>query len=210
MKRSLFALALAAALPMSASAATISHLYAEFGYVSADVLGDDNMDGWQLKGEADIARGFYALGSYSRVGDDNIDSGFVDTLGNPILIDINFDETAIGVGYHHAISDKADWNTEVSYVHDQVDLNGHAFGAGDDGDNGYRVATGLRGMLAPKFEGSIYINYTDVNDFGNGVGAGIGGVFHFNDTWGLTAGYDHADRDNGDIDSWNLGVRASF
>jgi hypothetical protein len=209
MKRSLFALALAAALPMSAHAATISYLYAEVGYVHSDTL-DENLNGYDFKGSADIAHNFYAVGSYSRVSKSNIDLGYVDQNFDPVLIDVSYSQAAVGAGYHHAISDKADWNVEVSYVHDQLGYSANAFGALDAGDNGYRVATGLRGMLGERFEGSVYINYTDVNDFGNGVGAGVGGLFHINDMWGITAGYDHADRDNTNINSWNLGVRASF
>jgi hypothetical protein len=65
-------------------------------------------------------------------------------------------------------------------------------------------------MLGAKFEGNVNVNYTDVSNFGNGVGAGIGGMFHVNDTWGITGAYDYSKRDSTNLDTWTLGVRASF
>jgi hypothetical protein len=35
-------------------------------------------------------------------------------------------------------------------------------------------------------------------------------MFHINETWGITAGYDYSSRDNSDINTWSLGARASF
>jgi opacity protein-like surface antigen len=204
MKRSLFAIALAAALPLSAQAADpISHLFGEVGYNHTSALGEA-MNGYDFKGEAHISDHFYALGSYSHVQKDNVDFGF------PILIDIQFTQYALGVGYHHALSERAEWNAEASYVRDDIDESANAFGADSFGANGYRVATGLRGMLSNKFEGNIYINYTNVNDFGNGIGGGLGGQFHITDTWGITAGYDHSKRDSSNVNTWTVGVRASY
>jgi hypothetical protein len=209
MKRSLFALALAAALPMSAQASNISHIFAELDYAHSDVL-DENLNGYAFKGEAAMGDNFYALGSYSRVGKSNIDLGFYDQYGNTVLIDVDYTQTAIGAGFHRAISDNADWNVELSYVRDELGYSANQYGTLDQGDNGYRVATGARFMMGSKFEGNFNVNYTDVNDFGSGVGAGIGGVFHINETWGIAGGYDHADREDTDINTWHLGVRASF
>lgn len=189
MKRSLFALALAAALPLSAQASELKYNYIEADYARTHAFGTD-ADGWKLKGSAAFGESFYGIGSYGQVSDNGVD----------------FNEGSVGLGYRHAISDRADWDSELSYVHDELDAG--SFGSTDD--NGYRIATGVRGMLAPKFEGNINVNYTDVNDFGNGVGVGIGGMFHINDTWGITGGYDYSNRDNSDINTWTLGARASF
>ena len=78
------------------------------------------------------------------------------------------------------------------------------------GDSGYRAAVGVRSRLSDKVEGRVAINYTDVGDYGNGIGADAGLVVHLNDTWGLFGSYDYSDRDSSSLNTWNLGVRASF
>jgi hypothetical protein len=189
MKRSLIALALAAALPLSAQATDLKYNYVEADYASTHAF-DTTADGYRLKGSVGFGEDFYGIGSYSRVSKNGVD----------------FNEGTLGLGYRHAISDKADWVSELSYVNDEFD----AGSLGNTNDNGYRIATGVRGMLGDKFEGNFNINYTDVNDFGNGVGAGVGGLFHINDMWGVAGGYDYSNRDNSDVNTWTLGVRASF
>ncbi len=74
-------------------------------------------------------------------------------------------------------------------------------------------------MLADHFEATANVNYQDVGDAGNGVGAGVGGIYHVNDMWGITANYDYTPRNsisfggvdiNETINTWSVGVRASF
>ncbi len=101
---------------------------------------------------------------------------------------------------------KTDWINELSYVHDSADAGYY----GNVSDSGYRVATGLRSMVGENVELTGKLNYTDVGDFGNGIGVSLGGVYHVNDMFGITAGYDYADRDNVDLSSWNVGARLSF
>ena len=193
MTRSIIALALAAALPLSAQAGEISYKYIEAGYASNHLDlggGSGTLDGYDVKGSVAFNDSFYGNFSY--------------TSGSKNSVDL--DETVVGVGYRTAISDKADFNASLSWVHDNLDINNF----GSASDDGYRVAVGVRGMLADKFEGNFNVNYTDAGDFGNGVGAGIGALVHINDTWGITAGYDYSNRDSIDLSTWNLGVRASF
>lgn len=188
MKLSLIALALAAALPLSAQASELKYNYIEADYASTHAF-SNTLDGYKVKGSVAFGDDFYGTASY----------GEVSKNGG------HFDEGTVGIGYRHAISDKANWESELSYVDDQVKGGGISFS-----DNGYRIATGVRGMLSDKFEGNIGINYTDVNNFGNGIGATIGGMYHVNDTWGITGGYDYSNRDTTDLNTWTLGVRASF
>jgi len=189
MKISLIALALAAALPLSAQASdALKYNFIEADYASTHAF-STTLDGWKVKGSAAFGDDFYGAASYSQVSKNGGD----------------LDEGTVGIGYRHAISDKTNWDSELSYVHDKVSGGGSSFS-----DNGYRIQTGLRGMLGAKFEGNINVNYTDVNDFGNGIGAGIGGMYHINDTWGITGGYEFSKRDDTDLNTWTLGVRASF
>lgn len=189
MKYSLIALALAAALPLSAHASDLKYNFVEADYARTNAFGT-TLDGYKVKGSAAFGDDFYGIGSYGRVSKSGGD----------------FTEGTVGLGYRHAISDKASWDSDLSYVSDKVS----ASGGGSFNDNGYRIATGVRGMLSDKLEGNLNVNYTDVNNFGNGVGGGIGAVFHINDMWGITGGYDYSKRETTNLNTWTVGVRASF
>ena len=66
MKNSLIALALAAALPFSASAAeNLSYNYAEANYAKTDIDAF-KADGWGVKGSYGFLPNFHAFGDYSR------------------------------------------------------------------------------------------------------------------------------------------------
>jgi len=183
LKRTLFALALAAALPMSAQASEVSYSYIQAGYASTDLEGS-NFDGWNLNGSVGFGdSSFYGFGGY-RTGDET-------------SVDLN--ETHLGVGWHSA--GDAQWFAEVSWIRDQID-----YGFGSFDDNGRR----FRRLIGEKFEGNVKANYTDVGDFGDCFGVGLAGIVHFNDTWGAYASYDYSDRSDFDLDTWGVGVRASF
>jgi len=187
MKRTLFALALAAALPMSAQAGDLSYNYIQGGYSAANVDGLDG-GGFGIKGSFAFNDSFYAFGSY----DTSDDSG------------IDFNQTSIGAGWHTA--GDTQWFVEASYVNNEVDFGG---GFSND-DDGYAIAGGVRAKLNDKFELNGNLNYKDVGDFGDGIGAGIGALLSFNDTWGAYASYDYSDRGSFDVDTWGVGIRASF
>lgn len=192
MKRSLIALALAAMLPLSAQAGEIKYSFIEAGYASSDFF-DETFDGYALKGSIEFGGNFYGSLSYRDV--DNND------------FDVQFDETVLNLGYHHSLSDKADFIAEIGYVRVGTDLGSF----GSDSSDGYRVAAGFRGLMAPKFEGEIKGYYTDINDLGDAeFGVTLGSVFHINQTWGITASYDYTKFLDENIGTWGLGVRASF
>ena len=204
-KRSLFALALAAALPVSAQAADdgLSFTNIEADYVSSDVL-DENLDGFALRGQAGFHENWYGLASWSRTSGD-LDVGLGDDL------DINFQESTLGVGFHHAIAPNVHFLAEAAWLRYELSEDAGALGGGSDGFDGYRAAVGIRGLMAPKFEGEVKVNYSDVKDFDGGFGDELNGVFHLNETWGITGGYRHQDLGgDADLNEWKLGVRASF
>lgn len=183
-KYSWFALALAAAFPLSLQAKDTELSYT---YVEADYLNFENStDGWGLRGSVDIGdTGLYGLGSYSQVKVD----------ATPDDVDIKSNE--LGVGYHHAISDKADLIGELAYQNADV---------GSLNVDGLRSSVGVRGALAERFEGFVKANYYDVSDYDGDVTGTVGGQFKFNKTWGATA---EAELGNGD-QAYLIGVRASF
>lgn len=190
LKRTLFALALAAALPMSAQAGEVSYSYIQAGYASThlDDLGGADFNGWSLDGSVGFGdSSFYGFGGY-KTGDES-------------SVDLN--QTHLGVGWHS--SGTAQWFAEVSWIKDEIDYGFTSFD-----DNGFSVGGGVRGFMGDKFEGNAKLSYTDVGDFGDGFGVGLAGIFHFNDTWGAYASYDYSDRGDFNLDTWGLGVRASF
>ena len=214
MKRTLLALVLAAALPLSAQAAEgpseISYTYFEADYVAADVVGIDSMDGLALRASAGFAENWYATGSWTRVSKGDID------LGYSVPVDVDFDQMMLGVGFHMDVSDKAAFIAEAAWVRDTIEIeNNSVEGSADDGFDGWRASAGFRGLLGSKFEGEAKIRYTDFEDIGGGFGGEINGTFFINKTWGITAGwaYDElGDDDFGDneVSQWKVGVRASY
>lgn len=190
MKRALIALALAAALPLSAQAGELNYNYVQASYLNSHFVGE-SFPGYGLEGSVKFNDMFYGSASYRNV----------DKSG------LSLDESSVNVGYRHAASDKADFIAEIGYINYGVD-----YGFGNDNADGYRVAAGFRGFIADKFEGTIKINYTDVDgDAGSSseFGGGVSATYHINDTWGITGSFDTIKL--GDtINTWGLGVRASF
>jgi long-subunit fatty acid transport protein len=183
MKSTLLAIALSTAA-LSAQAADLDYNTVQATYKSVDFDGT-NLDGFGVNGSFKFNDSFYGIVGYDKVSKNSAD----------------LSETAVGFGFRHAINDKTDWVNELSYVRN--DIEGFS-------DNGYRIATGVRSMVSDKVELSGKVNYTDVADIGKGFGVNLGGVYHVNDSFGITVGYDYSDRDGFDYDSWNVGARFSF
>lgn len=197
MKRSLIALALAAALPLSAQAGELKYSYIQFGYVNSNTSGE-NLDGYGLEGSVAFNEDWYGSATYR-----NIDGDFSG-------VDFGVDETTVNLGWRHAMSDKADFIAEVGYVNYGVDVSG----LGSGNIDGYRVGAGFRGFMGEKFEGQIKAHWTHLSESNlgstNDFGGGISGTYHINDTWGITGSYDSVQLSGDSVDSWGLSVRASF
>lgn len=193
MKRAILGLALAAILPVSAQAGELSYNYIEATYQNTDWLGA-SFDGFGVAGSFAINDNWYASAAYR-----NVNNGDAD---------VTLDDTNVNIGWRHAMSDKADFLAELGYARAGADVAGFGSGSSD----GYRVAAGFRGMMAPKFEGSIKASWTKINDTGsNGeFGAIVGATYHFTPTWGATASYEHTRLLDEGMNTWGLGVRASF
>jgi hypothetical protein len=207
MNRTLLALALAVALPLSAQAAEgdkLSYTNFEADYVSADVTGINNMDGFAVRGSAAFGTRWYATGSWARVSKGDID------LGYGVPVDVDFEQTVLGIGWHADISDKAAFIAEAAYVRDNFDVANNSIGSDDHGYDGYRLTAGLRGKLTPRFEGEVRAHWSDLQDIDGGFGAEINGLFNINKTWGVTAGWATDDLGDDNVNQWKVGVRASY
>ena len=212
MMRSLFALALAAALPLSAQAGELSYSYVELDYArtNVDVFDADlDLDGFGIRGSVELGESFYGFGGYQQ-GNDEIDG-----------LDLDFDTTQVGFGWRHALSDAADFNAELGWIHQNADLGeniplpGSGCGCGGGGSffpnasaeaDGYRASIGLRGSLSDNFEGIVKANYTDGSDFEGDFSGTIGAQVKFASIWGVTAEAEFGDGYN----TLLLGLRASF
>ena len=193
MKRSLLALALAAALPVSAQAAELSYNFIELDYARMNVDDDGGFDvdpdGFGLKGSFELGEKMYAFGSYLR-GSDEI-AGF----------DFDIDQTQLGLGDRHGISDTADFIAELRWMNVSADVDGF-----DADANGGRVSAGFRGVMAENFEGYAKANYTDGGDFDGEFSGTLGAQVKFNPTWGITGEAEFGS----DTSIYMLGLRASF
>lgn len=199
MKRSpalskLAALTLMAALPFAASAAEgVSYTYVEGGYAATATDGND-ADGFAINGSGAIAPNFHIFGGYSNqeIEDTNID----------------FDQWRVGLGYNHEISPRADLVTRVAY--EKFDAGQDFFGNDLEAD-GYSVEAGIRGSLAPNFEGYALAGFEDGEDFDGNDREGdfygrLGAQVKFNPTWGLTGDVKFADGDT----QYFIGPRITF
>jgi len=191
MKLALIALALAAALPLSAQAGELNYNYVQLDYTRASLDGvDADPDGFTLKGSAALGEKFYLFGSYLR-GSDSIEG-----------LDLDYDQTQVGFGYRHAVSERTDMIAELSYVKAEIDVEDEFNASGD----GYRASFGVRGLMSDSMEGYAKANWTDAEDADGAFSGTVGALFKINQTWGINAEAEFGD----DATIWGLGVRASF
>jgi Ax21 family sulfation-dependent quorum factor len=184
MKKTLFALAMAAALPFAAQAQDqgLSYTWAEADYVDLD----GGADGWGLRGSYNFGdTGFYAFGGYSWL---NADDGIID-------VDAEADE--LGIGYHHSIAGNTDLIGELAYK--KLDADSYRV-------DGLRTSVGVRSAMTKNFEGFVKANYYDASDYDGDVTGTVGAQFKFSPMWGITG---EAEFGNGD-QAYLVGLRASF
>jgi hypothetical protein len=81
MKRTLIALALAAALPLSAQAGELNYTYAGAGYANTDFVGE-NFDGYSIEASGAINDKFYGNLTYRNVRNGDFDVSFGETIAS--------------------------------------------------------------------------------------------------------------------------------
>jgi Ax21 family sulfation-dependent quorum factor len=171
LKKPLLALALLASLPFAASAAEgVSYTYAEGGYVRTDTdFGD--AEGFGGNGSVAIAPNFHLFGGFSGQEVDEFTVGGVRNDG------FDLDQWRVGVGYNHEISPRADLVTRVAY--EAADVAGENF-------DGYSVEAGVRGSLAPNFEGYALAGWEDGADYDGDFYGRVGALVKFSPMWGVS------------------------
>jgi Ax21 family sulfation-dependent quorum factor len=187
MKRSLFALALAAALPFSAQANdSLSYTYVQLDYVDID----SDFDGWGLRGSYEFHDNWYAFGG----------------LQNTSLSGFDLDPWTIGVGYHHAATDKTDLTAELSYIDYNSDVGSFV------DESAWRISAGVRSeIINDHFEGIAKLNYTNGGEWeslDSNVSGTLGLLGRINEMWSISGEYEFGT--DGAFDTATIGVRASF
>jgi Ax21 family sulfation-dependent quorum factor len=194
MKRSILALTMLSALTLSAAASAaegVSYNYLEGGYIGTNTDAGD-ADGWALNGSAAIAPNFHIFGGYSGQKTDDFNVAGVNFDG------VNVDQWRAGLGYNHEISPAADLVTRIAYERADVDGGGSL--------DGYSVEAGVRGAMAPNFEGYAMAGYEDGNDVDGDFYGRIGAQVKFNPMWGISGDVKFADGDT----QYFIGPRITF
>ena len=184
----------------------------DYARTNVDALDEDfELDGFGIRGSVELGESFYLFGGYQQ-GNEEIAG-----------LDLDVDTTQVGFGWRHALSDAADFNAELGWVHQNADLGenisfpGTPCGCGGGGGgtfipnasaeaDGYRASIGLRGSLSENFEGIVKANYTDGSDLEGEFSGTIGAQLKFASIWGVTAEAEFGDGYN----TFLLGLRASF
>jgi len=202
MKRTIFALALAAVLPMSAQASELSYSFVELDYVNSSNAATDgpggpsfDSDGYGIRGSFGFAENFYVTGAYAQ-------SDLDVTFSN-----IDNDKWSLGFGYHRPMYDQADWFVEAGYT--KIDSNNTAID-----DNFYKVSAGIRGSISDRFEGIAKLSFNDGADLNGAVypqydsafSASVGLQWRINEMWGIVGEIEAFE----DATDYTIGVRASF
>ena len=189
MKKTLIALALACALPLSAQAKEPAEGLS-YTWLEADYVDVDGGNGWGLRGSFDFGNsGLYGFGSWSKLDGDEDDFD--------IDVDNDVDANEFGLGWHHPLADNTDLLVEAAYRNYDADVYRI---------DGARASVGARSAMTDNFVGFVKANYYDKSDFDGDVSGTVGAQYKFTDMWGVTAEAEFGS----DQDAWMVGVRASF
>ena len=178
MKRTSLALALAALLPLGATAAELDYSYIEAGYNRIDAHGSDaDADGPAVNGSVALGESFFLYGGYSA---NDIDD-------SPADVDVS----RIGLGWRYGLASGSDLLVKANYI--KADVGGVPIDLDADG---YEAEVGLRTAHGDNFESYVALGWQDGGDFDGDAYVTLGGQYKFNPTWGIAASATHRDGAN--------------
>ncbi len=186
MKRSLFALAMAAALPMSAQASDFDYSYFEVGFTQQDYgYSDSSQSGYTASGSLGFAENFYVSGTYRQTDGISKQSFYFNDTDSDYW-DVNF-------GYHRSVNANNDFIAEIGYADWSSDYqyyfypNTPWFGGQND-DSGVRFAVGLRTAIGDKWETVAKLGRQGGGDdyFEGLTTAEVGVMYKINPNWGVS------------------------
>jgi len=212
MKKQLVLTAALAVAPLAAFAGGHSYTYLEAGYAQLDQelpapagfeIDDIEAGGAYFAGSVAVAPTIHLFGAY-RQGDDDVGISLPPGGGEIGSAGVDMSQAQLGVGWHHDLRERTDLVSEVSWLHTKIDVKNDEQGA-EEGDD-YRVAVGVRHLIADNVELWVKGNYTD-GDVYDGAFSVSGGVqYKLTRNWGLVAEAEGG----GDTSMFGVGVRASF
>lgn len=166
MKTKFLALALVAFAPFAVMA-DVSYNYIDFNYqfsgTAEDNLGgSSDTDGFGLRGSYGFNESWYVRFDYASLATDP-DAGDIDDL-------------ALSVGWHNEL-----FFAQFGYVSgDYIGLD----------DSGFGFDVGVRTMVSDGFELNAHLGMGDYGDIGTSTNYGLGAVWMFNDSMGVSFNYD--------------------
>ena len=180
-------------LASAANAEGPSYSYADLAYVSTDDGGDEELNGFALRGSVEITDQVFLFGTYT---DQSADSGGAD---------VDYTTYRIGGGYAWSLSDTADLYGKLGYVSAEAEVNVPGFGGGSVDDSGLLLGVGLRGRVANVFELEGSVNYYDI-DIGDETSLGLAGRWFFTEQFSAFAEGEFGD----DLTTYGVGMRWNF
>ena len=199
MKKSLLALALAAAVPFAAQAADgLSYNYAQAGYTQLNGKNNADAKGWSVDGSVAINPNWSIY-----AGTDQLSIKGVNADANT---------WRLGGSFNTPISANTDYIVRGGYQRLSVgaETNGLTIRNGTSFD-GYNIETGVRSALAPQFEGYAMVGYEkfkEKNGFdpGDSFYGRLGAQYKFNQNWGVNGDVKFASGDS----VWTIGPRFTW
>lgn len=169
---------------LNATGSELGYRHLEGGYAQLNLdtnAGgfDSDIRGFYIGGSTELVNSLHLFGTYIS-GHDTVDVS-VPGIG---MFDarLNINQYKIGVGFHHALSERADLVTDASYLATEADLEGIV-----DADSGHnRFSVGVRGLLSERIDGWLTAHYTIGDIYDGALSAGFGGQLSLSEDWGLT------------------------
>ncbi len=148
MKSAILAGALLLTTSLQVAAETPSFNFVDVGYVS-NLGGDDEFDGFEIKGNFEISENLYLNAGYTNLSDDN--SG---------PFDVDAEILTAGLGYKTNISEVSTIFAAADYLRVKV----NAGGFGSNSESGYQVGVGVRSNVSESLELRAAGYYRDIVD----------------------------------------------
>lgn len=215
----LLALALAAA-PLAASADELGYTYVEGGYQRLDIDGLGEGNGGAINASLAITDQLHVFGGYSRQSEETTLA--IDPQAGALRLDADVNWYRAGLGFHEGLGERIDLVMRGAYERVHLDLgvsDDTGSAAGDAKADGWSFESGVRGLLAPRFEGWALAGYADVSnldvlgdsvetdeDHDDQVYGRIGARYAITPMWGVVG----EARVSDEFNQYFLGLRASF
>ena len=168
-----------------AERAGFSYTYIEANYLWFEPdAGDDNLDGYEIKGSIEIFLNLFLQAAFSEVSDD-----------------FDVQQWKVGLGWHLPIGNALDLYGLAGWAGQELDFDEFEEDQDDDGPS---LAVGARFWITPKLELNGEAEWADVED--SEAGFGIGGRWYFNPNLSLGLGAKTFDSN----ETFNAGLRFSF